>query len=71
MASDARRQIEQLVRKAEDQGWAVRRTRNNHFRLTPPAGGRGYTVPSTPNGGNRAAENSIAALKRAGLVIDN
>lgn len=39
-----------------------------HWRVPLPGGGF-YTFPSTPNGGNRSVENTVAALRRHGLAI--
>ena len=46
--------------------WTVTFTRGNHLKWSPPDGMPVFT-PSTPNGGRRATENTLALLRRAGL----
>jgi hypothetical protein len=69
VAADARKLTEIIVRQCQTQGADVRRTKNNHWRITPP-GSRGFTLSSTPGGRNRSIENAVASLRRAGLKID-
>ena len=55
--------MRRAVEFAEDRGWAVSRTRNNHIRLTRP----GYSpifCSATPSD-HRALMNICASLKRA------
>lgn len=50
-------------------GWTVERKRgSNHFVWQRPDGHKVF-LPSTPRGGRRSIENSIALLRRNGLPV--
>lgn len=62
------RELRQLVRRAQRQGWAVTYTGGGHLRWQAPDGALVFT-PSTPNGGCRSLENTRADLRRVGLEV--
>lgn len=62
------RELRPFVKAAIDQGWSVEKTGGGHLRFKSPTGAVVFT-PSTPGGGNRAIENTRAALRRAGLNL--
>lgn len=61
------RQLKDLVRVAEAQGWRVER-RSKHYLFFPrDRANRPVVVPSTPSS-HRTPANQLAELKRAGLI---
>lgn len=60
------KEMNQLVALAEQQGWTVEKTKNNHLRWTSPAG-RNVFSPSTPSDG-RFIKNTIRDLKAYGFI---
>jgi predicted RNA binding protein YcfA (HicA-like mRNA interferase family) len=63
-----KRDVQQLVRKLEDQGWAVVLTGGGHLKATPPGGGAPVFMPATPSDW-RSLKNSTALLRRRGAVL--
>lgn len=61
----ASKEIRELVRELESQGWRVEATRK-HLRAYPPTGSP-VTLPSTPSD-HRAFANTIALLRARGFV---
>lgn len=57
--------VRQLIRAAEAQGWAVSRTRGGHLRWRAPSGALVFTA-STPSDW-RALANILSYLRRNGL----
>ncbi len=64
----ARKDLKNLRRLAEDQGWTVELTRQSgHWRFTSPDGAT-YTTGSTPSDG-RGLLNLTTDLRKLGLDI--
>lgn len=59
--------IGQLVKALEAQGFTVEHTKGNHLRVRNPAGAVVATMPGTSVHG-RGMLNTIATLRRAGYV---
>ncbi len=59
------KEIRELVRELEAQGFAVRRTSKGHYFITK-AGQPITTISGTPSD-HKALANAIAKLKRAGF----
>lgn len=57
--------IRQLIKKLEDQGFEVTRSKNGHYAVRKD-GRRVGTLASTPSD-PRGTKNAIAQLKRAGF----
>lgn len=51
-----------LKKQAEDQGWTVEKTKNNHIRWTNPDG-EIVISPSTPSE-NRGMKNFLSVMKK-------
>lgn len=66
MSTEAKRQIHDIVREAERQGF-VRDDRGRHTILIPPGTVRRLALPVTPRS-DRAVRNSLALLRRHGFV---
>ena len=62
----ASKEIRELVRELERQGWRVEPTKGGHFRAFPPQGSP-VVLPSTPSD-RRALANTIALLRARGFV---
>jgi hypothetical protein len=62
MASD----ISQLVRQIKKQNFKIEDTNGGHIRVTNQTGDY-VIIPSTPSGGRRSLDNSVADLKRIGF----
>lgn len=62
----SKRDVQQLVREAEQQGWVILRTKNNHLKWLSPLGGIVYSS-STPSD-HRALENLRRDLRVYGLI---
>jgi predicted RNA binding protein YcfA (HicA-like mRNA interferase family) len=57
------RDLEKIVREYRRRGWTVEQTKGQHWRFTPPGGGRFVITSGTP--GNVSAINHIKSdLKR-------
>ena len=62
-----RKDVEQVVRTARDQGFLVDRTSRGHWRVRSADRRFVTTLPGTPSD-FRALLHGLARLKRAGLV---
>jgi len=72
------KEMRQLVKAAEDQGWTLdrnhrlgnggKRRKRRHPRLVPPGGGDFIVIPDTPSD-RRSYLNTRALLRRAGLEV--
>lgn len=61
-----RKDLMQLMREAEDQGWTVSKTNGGHLRWLSP---QGITVFSSYSAGDhRTLKNTKSQLKAAGFV---
>jgi hypothetical protein len=60
--------MRQIIRIAKDQGWAVSRTRKNHYRLCPPTPHDCVITSGTPSS-QRSVRQALAQLRRSGLDI--
>lgn len=61
------RELQQLIRKCEDQGWRVKETRSGWILLSPN-GVDTASVHKTPSD-HRADKNFLAKLKRYGVKL--
>lgn len=68
MSSSRKRLIADWIKKAEKQGWVVTASAG-HWKWYRPDGTLATATPSTPGGGKRSIENTLAKLRRAGLEI--
>lgn len=66
VAAISDKELRQLARRAQAQGWVLTRTRNGHVRWVSPAGQVSFSG-STPGTGGRALANQRAILRRHGL----
>ncbi len=64
----ASKDVKALVKKAEQQGWTVTRTRGDHLKWLSPNGGTPYFSSKTPSD-KRAIANMSQDLRRKGLVL--
>lgn len=62
----SRREVQALVRVAEQQGWTVEHTKNNHLKWLSPRGGIVYSS-STPSD-HRALANLKRDLRVYGFI---
>ena len=62
----ASKEVKQLLRKVEAQGWRVVPTKSGHFWAYAPNGRDKVLIPGTPSD-RRGLRNTIADLKRAGF----
>lgn len=69
MAYGAAKEIRQIVRELQRQGWRVEKTNSSHFKAYPPEGKAFVVFGCTPNGGNRALANTKSLLRRHGAKI--
>lgn len=60
--------VNELVKKIEKQGWSVRISRGSHIRCQSPTG-RLVFLSGSPNGGRRAIENMRRDLRNAGAEL--
>lgn len=66
MAS-SKKDVEQLIRRLEDHGCTVVRTKRGHWRVLIPGGGL-YFMAASPSD-SRAVANAIAGLRRKGVPL--
>jgi predicted RNA binding protein YcfA (HicA-like mRNA interferase family) len=59
--------IQQLIRALQKQGFHVRLARSGHYRATSPTTGRTVTVPATPR--RRSITNTVAKLRHNGAQL--
>lgn len=64
-----RKDMKQLRKLAEQQGWRAPETRNGHVRFLSPDKGQPAIVAAGTPSDHRAWRNLIASLRRAGLDI--
>lgn len=65
--SAGKRDLQQLRKRLQAQGWIVSLTRNNHYRAVAPCGGTVY-MPGTPSKG-RSFANVRAKVRRLGALV--
>jgi ABC-type phosphonate transport system ATPase subunit len=63
----ARKELKEIVKAAEAQGWRVKRTRKGHLVFFAPDGVNMAVAAGTPGGG-RAMDNFLAELRGYGFV---
>jgi len=61
-----KKQMKNLVKQAESQGWRVEPTRNGHVRFLAPNGTGIVIFASTPSD-HRAFKNGLSEMKRQGF----
>jgi hypothetical protein len=62
-----KKDIKNLHRKLEAQGWMLKPTRNGHVMAFPPDKSKSpVTMPSTPSD-HRSLKNTLADLRRSGF----
>jgi predicted RNA binding protein YcfA (HicA-like mRNA interferase family) len=62
------KEVEKILRAAEEQGFVVRQSKANHFQVYTAEGQWVTNFPSTPgNDAKRSILNSLSPLKRAGF----
>lgn len=59
--------LRDIAKAAQEQGWTVAKTRNNHMKFQAPSGAIVFTS-STPSD-VRAVHNLTASLRRNGLDV--
>ena len=64
-----KKDMEQLVRKAKDQGWKVVITNGGHYKFLPINGDTPIIAPLTPSGA-RSIANTKSRLKKSGLILN-
>jgi predicted RNA binding protein YcfA (HicA-like mRNA interferase family) len=60
----AKKELKELVRAAEAQGWRVKKTKKGHLMFLAPDGMAKVVAP----GGGRAMENLVGKLRSYGFV---
>lgn len=66
MAS-AKKELKEIVKAAEQQGWRVKTTKKGHQMFFAPDGVNKVTAAGTPSD-HRAIDNLLAELRRYGLT---
>jgi predicted RNA binding protein YcfA (HicA-like mRNA interferase family) len=61
------KEIRELVRQIEANGFTVEPTKGGHFKVKNANGGTVYSLPGTPGGG-RWKQNLVADLRRKGII---
>jgi predicted RNA binding protein YcfA (HicA-like mRNA interferase family) len=61
------KQVQQLIKQAEQQGWSVTKTNNSHYCWKAPNGKMFYSA-GTPSD-NRAIKNIESDLRNSGFII--
>lgn len=61
--------LQEMIAVARHQGWAVSRTKKSHLKFMPPDPTKGMVIASTTPGDWRDLRNTLAQLRRRGLVI--
>lgn len=61
------KEIKELIREAERQGWRVSKTKKGHIRFFAPDGETILTAPGTPSE-HRWLNNLLPQLRRYGFV---
>jgi predicted RNA binding protein YcfA (HicA-like mRNA interferase family) len=60
----AAKEMRQLIKRAEKEGWAAEQTKKGHWRLTHPKAAYHVIAPGTPSD-YRSVKNTEAELRRA------
>lgn len=60
-------EMNKFLKQVRRAGWAVERTRKQHWKVTSPSG-KPFFLPSTPSE-YRSLQNCRSLLKRAGLDV--
>lgn len=63
-----KKELKALIERARAAGWKVELSGGNHWRFTPPHGGRPYYMGTTPSD-PRGLLNFRAQLRRGGLQL--
>lgn len=63
------RSADDLIARAEHQGWRVERMASNHLRFVPPGKGQPMVVIASTPSDHRGRRNELARLKRSGLRL--
>lgn len=61
--------IEDIIRKAENKGWKIERTKKNHLKFLSPNGIDIVLVGAIPGRKLQSRDKLIASLKRHGLDV--
>jgi predicted RNA binding protein YcfA (HicA-like mRNA interferase family) len=62
----AKKELKEIVRAAEKQGWRVKKTKKGHLMFLAPDRVNKLTTGGTPSE-HRAIDNLLAALRRYGF----
>jgi predicted RNA binding protein YcfA (HicA-like mRNA interferase family) len=62
----AKKELKEIVKAAEKQGWRVETTKKGHLKFLAPDGINGLTTGGTPSE-HRAIANLLASLRRYGF----
>lgn len=62
------KELRQIKRIAEAQGWTVFRTKGGHYRWVPPRRDVPFVVTASTPSDSRAVKNIKARLRKAGLA---
>jgi len=65
--ASAQKELKEIVRAAEKQGWGVERTKKGHWRFFAPDGENIVHGAGTPSD-RRALDNLLSQLRRYGFV---
>lgn len=60
--------VQKVLRRVRKAGWSVRRTKKNHYKVTPPSGEGSLFFSATP-GDRRAIRELYSKLRRAGFDL--
>jgi predicted RNA binding protein YcfA (HicA-like mRNA interferase family) len=63
----AKKELKEVIREAENQGWTVRRSKKGHLQFFAPDGKSIVVSGGTPSD-HRAMPNLIQRLRRHGFV---
>lgn len=61
------KELKDVVRLAEQQGWIVKQLTNNHWRFTPPEKNKPTVVTSSTPSDWRTVYNFMARMRRSGF----
>lgn len=65
--SSAKKELKEIVKAAEDQGWRVQETKKGHLMFYAQDGVNKVLAAGTPGGG-RGIDNLVARLRSYGFV---
>ena len=60
------KEIRELLREAQRQGWRIEPTKRGHYKAWPPQGGPPVTISGTPSDW-RSIRNVVALMRRLGF----